>query len=530
VDRLIGLLWLRWKLELRALSRARETMLGLLILIPALLIFAAVGSALVFFGLRRLEILQPEWVLPLVSAAATLVGLFWALSPLLAGLALTETHDVTRLMHFPIPARTLVVSSFISNFVQPSMLVVIPIALAAALALARPFFWLPLTLLGVALSLVFMLATAQAAGLLLQGLGRNRRWHDVALFLGLGLGFMVSLAPAMLLAGGGQSMGLIARFIADHDVFALSPFAWGVRAAVDVVRGHPGAGAAYAVGSLLATAAMVALSSVLVARIHRSEIVSSSGPSRGRARMLLPGALGALVEKDLRAGWRDPAIRAAFLIGLVGPLVFLFFLSRARGAWSGAPLLILATFIGISPFGTNAFGLERRGVSLLLSFPIARWKILLAKNVGALLLRAPSVVVMLAAGLSVAPARFLPAAAVLALVTLTMSAGMDNFLSVLFPTPVPPPGGNPYGAMSGSRGFGAAMVGAALLGVVLLLCAPFAVLVWLPVLMGTPSLWTLTLPLALLGAAAVYTMLILGAERLLLSREPELLERILGEA
>ena len=40
-------------------------------------------------------------------------------------------------------------------------------------------------------------------------------------------------------------------------------------------------------------------------------------------------------------------------------------------------------------------------------------------------------------------------------------------------------------------------------------------------------LWVFTLPLALAGAAAVYAMLIAGAEKLLLRREPEVLERIL---
>jgi hypothetical protein len=52
-------------------------------------------------------------------------------------------------------------------------------------------------------------------------------------------------------------------------------------------------------------------------------------------------------------------------------------------------------------------------------------------------------------------------------------------------------------------------------------------LAWLPRLFAMPWLWLVTLPLALAGAAAVYAMLIAGAERLLLRREPEVLERIL---
>jgi ABC-2 type transport system permease protein len=530
LDQLTGLLWLRWKLELRALSRARETVVGLLFLLPGLLLLAGFGSLFVFFGLRNLEAVHPDWVLPLVSAAATVLGMFWALAPLLAGLALTETHDVTRLMHFPIRPRTLVLSSFLANLLQPSMLAIVPIAIAAALALARPIVVLPLTAFGIFLALVFLLASAQTAGLLLQGLGRNRRWHDVALFLGLGLSFLLSLGPALVFIGGGRVTSVVVRLLVARDLFALSPFAWGARAAVHGARGSLIAFGGYAAAAMAASAGLLALSSGLVERIHRSEVVASTGASRGRARVWLPGALGALIEKDLRAGWRDPTIRAGFFIGLAGPLVFLFFLSRGRGPWTGMPLLLLATFIGLSPLGANAFGLERRGMSLLMSFPIARWKILLAKNLGAILLRAPSVLTMLAGSVLLAPARFVPAVAVAALVTLTLSAGMDNYLSILFPMPAPPPGGNPYGAVSGGRGLGAAVVGTLLIGVVVALCAPFAFLVWLPVLLGSPALWAVTLPLALLGVAAVYTMLLIGAERLLLSREPELLERVLGES
>jgi hypothetical protein len=73
------------------------------------------------------------------------------------------------------------------------------------------------------------------------------------------------------------------------------------------------------------------------------------------------------------------------------------------------------------------------------------------------------------------------------------------------------------------------MLGALMLMLVVVLCAPFAFLVWLPVLMDAPALWLATLPLAVLGALAFYAMLVLGAERLLIGREPELLERILGE-
>ena len=84
--------------------------------------------------------------------------------------------------------------------------------------------------------------------------------------------------------------------------------------------------------------------------------------------------------------------------------------------------------------------------------------------------------------------------------------------------------------MAGGRGLGAALLGALLLGVTILAASPFIFLCWLPVLLEVPLLWLLTLPLALGGAVAVYALMVAGAERLLLKREPELLEQILTEA
>jgi hypothetical protein len=247
--------------------------------------------------------------------------------------------------------------------------------------------------------------------------------------------------------------------------------------------------------------------------------------------MWMPGPLGALLEKDLRMTWRDPALKATLFMGLVGPLLFLVFLSQARArGGAGTGFLLLATFVGISAFGSNAFGLERRGIALLLGFPVERWRILVGKNAGAIVLRLPGLLVLLAAGVVLAPLALLPAAATIAAVTLLLSAGADNFPSILFPTVVPSAGRNPYGgAAAGGRGLGGALLGLVLLTAAIVLSSPFVFLAWLPLLLERPWLWAVTLPLALAGAAAVYAMLVTAASRLLERREPELVERVLGE-
>jgi peptidoglycan/LPS O-acetylase OafA/YrhL len=83
--------------------------------------------------------------------------------------------------------------------------------------------------------------------------------------------------------------------------------------------------------------------------------------------------------------------------------------------------------------------------------------------------------------------------------------------------------------MAGSRGLGGAFLGLVLMAAALLIASPFVFLAWLPLVLERPRLWAVTLPLALAGAVAVYAMLVAWASRLLESREPEVLERILGE-
>jgi hypothetical protein len=533
VDRLIALVVLRWRMDLRTLLWARERALGLILVIPIFALFSILTCVVVFFVLRALERGQPDAVLPIVSAAATGIGLFWALSPLLTGIALSDTDDVSRLMHFPIPMGTLALSSLVANLVQPRMLVEMPVVAAAAAALARSTGRFPLVLLGVSLTFLLVLAGAQVAGLILHGLSRNRRLHDTLLFLGLGAGLLLSLAPIAVLMGGPGTLGAAARVVAATELFAFSPYAWGIRAAVHAGRGDVVPALAFGALGTGALAGAVALSAALLHSIQRGHLDLGVGSTsrRARARMPLSGPLGALVEKDLRVAWRDPGLRAVLFMGFVGPLVLLFLLSRGGpDLGSGTPILFLASFVGVSSFGANALGFERRGIALLMSFPVERWRILVGKNLATLTFRLPGLTTILLATPFMAPLAYVPAAATIAVVTLVLCAGIDNYFSILFPAAVPPPEANPYGrAATRGRGPGAALMGIVLFIGVLVVSFPFVFLAWLPALLRSPRLWVASLPLALAGAGSVYAMLVAGAARLLERREPDVLERILGE-
>jgi ABC-2 type transport system permease protein len=531
VDRLIALVALRWRLDLRAVMGARERAIGLLLAVPGLVFVSAAASFLAGSGVRVLERAQPGLVLPLLSAVATGIGVLWALSPLLAGMALTESHDLTRLLHYPVKLPTLVASSLVANVLQPTVLATLPPLLALGLALAGGGARLAPALLGLGLALALVVASGQAVGLMLHALSRNRRLNDRALFAGIGLGVLLSFLPLLVMSGGGAPLGRIARPLLARDVFALSPFAWGVRGAVHAGRGEAAAFLEWTGLALLALGAALALSAALAQRVYRGELdLGAAGPAtaEGRGGLRLPGRVGAVLEKDLRMVWRDPRLKAVVLGGLLGPLVLLVLLSRnAQG--QPALLLLLASFVGLSTVGANAFALERHGLALLFSFPVDRFLLLVAKNLTAVLVRLPGgAMVAVAAAVLVGPV-LVPAVVALLLLTQVLALAVDNYVAILFPLPVPGAGRSPGAPTSGAAGLGAVAVAAAGSVVTLVLSSPFAFLAWLPLLMRRPLLWLLTLPLALAGAAAVYGMLTAGAATLLARREPELLARVRAE-
>lgn len=532
MDRLIALVALRWRLDARAVAGSRGRLLALLLALPGLLFVSAASVLVAFAGARLLERAAPDLLPPALAAVATLVGLAWALSPLLAGVSATETHDLGKLLHYPVPLPTLVASSLLANLLQPMVLAQLPPLAALALALGGPGPRGLVALAGLGLALALVVAAGQAVGLALHALARNRRWHDRALLAGLGLGVLVSLVPILLLSRGGAAARRLVLALLDRDAFALVPFSWGARAAVHAGRGEATAFLGWAAAAALAVAATAGVSVALARRLYRGEVDLGEAPGRaaGPARMRLPGTVGALVEKDLRVAWRDPRLKAMVFTGVIGPLVLLLVLWQgAAGGLGSGVLLAVAAFSGLGTLGTNAFALERQGLGLLFGFPVDRFRILLGKNLAAIALRLPALLAVAGATLLVAGPAFVPAVATVVLLTQLLAAAADNYLSILFPVPVPAAGRDPNAAASGTRGLGAAALLLAATLATLVASAPFVFLAWLPHLLDARGLWALTLPLALAGAASVHFMATSGAARLLERREPELVARMAGE-
>jgi ABC-2 type transport system permease protein len=530
VDRLIALVLLRFRLDVRAVLGSRSRIVALFVAVPALALFSLAATLLAATLARVLERASPALTLPSLSAMAALLGVSWALSPLLAGVQATETHDLTRLLHYPVPLPTLVASSLLANLAQPIVAAQLPPMAALALGLAGPGLAWAFAFLGLLLSLGLALAAGQAIGLALHALSRHRRWSDRALFAGIVMGLVLSLLPLLFLSGGSASRRFVARLL-QHDVFAVVPFAWGARAAVHAARGE---WLAFAVWAVLAVGAILAAAAVSVAiarRLYRGElVVGRAGEEAARpARIVLPGRVGALVEKDLRVTWRDPRLKAVVFGGVVGPILVAVALGQGVGARMAPGILLgLASLTGLGVLGANVFALERQGLGMLFGFPVERFELLLGKNLGSMALRLPGLAVLALATVLTAGPLFLPAVVTLLLSTQVIATAVDNYVSILAPLAVPRAGADPSATRSGVRGLGGAAVAIAALFVALAVSSPFAFLVWLPHLLGARWLWLATLPLALAGAAGTYFMFTTLAARLVVRREPELVARAAG--
>jgi ABC-2 type transport system permease protein len=529
VDRLIAIVGLRFRLEARATLGSRGRTLGLLLALPALALFSLFSAILAFATVRVVERAQPGLLVPGISALATLAAFVFVLSPLLAGIAATETHDLTRLLSYPVRLRTMLLASLVANLVQPTVLALLPPLAALAWALGGPRAAPAFAALG--LGLLLVLAVAQAVGVALHALSRNRRAHDRLLFAGIGFGVLLSLLPVLLLARGGSAARRLAGAFLERDVFVLSPFAWSARAAVHAGRGEWLAALGFSGGVVVALLSALALSAVIAERLYRGEVDSGSAAgARARARVLLPGAVGALVEKDLRTAWRDPRLKAVTLSGVIGPLLLLFLLGQGSPSGVGpAQLGLVACLAGLSVIGSNALALERDGIGLLLGFPVDRLALVAGKSLAVVVLRAPALVALSLAALVIAGPVVALAVATVVLLTQVLGSAADSYLQILAPIAVPAAGRDPSAPVSGSRGLGAAALGLVAMTGTLALAAPFAFLAWLPQLVGRPWLHAVSLPLALAGACAVYFMAASGASRLLVRREPELVARLRGE-
>jgi len=518
VTRILLLLGLAWKTRLRGFASGGASSLFTLLGGLFQLVFSCALGGVAYVALSQTRSLNPSRIADLVSMVVTFFGVFFLTRPLI--LSSLSGGSLQHLLHLPVRRGELLAYSLITGVLTPLVLES-PVLLGAILGVtSRPalvLFTLPLGLL----AHVTLLAAAHSVSLLTVLLVRRAWLADLARLLAFSMFFLPSL---LTYRGAREFLGPLVAPIA-----LLSPLGWAARAAVHAGTGDLKAALWSAAPALVFVAGIAALSMRWLNRILAGE-----GEDRGSqekktpraARVFLPGALGALIETQLRTQLRTPAARMALLMPTLMMGLFALTLSRPGRAPGSAMAMVLF----LSLVGGNAFVMVGRGIALILGTPVSRASMLLSSDLAALLFRLPPLAAIVAV---TAWRNGLPAAlslAALAATLLPISMAMQHFVSILRPFSLPRDRLNPFAQRTDSRPQSHGILSFAATLATLFVASPFLLLSWLSsrVADGDYGAWLLGLSSA--GALAAYAVLIALAEGLFARRELQVMEVLLDDS
>src|SRR5579862_521214 len=336
------LLWLRWKIGLRSLTRGtrRNIVMQIIGLVfTVLFVLFASGTVGSLTALGYLYLPRPEATQLLFGALGALY-IIWALLPLLQ-YSVNEGLDVTKLTIYPLTRGEQMVSLTLATFFDPSALVLLAADVAVLIGWHASALAIVITVVSLALLYAHTVCLSQLALASLMGLLRSRRYRDLTIivfalvgascsFLQFGVGALFTnfdpntlnhlhldtylqwlppgmAARAISLADQGAFLPsliwlaalailtpvllMVWAIVLDHGVTSAESGSVGGRVRRRRTRSEGATGETVVVGTATAT---------------------SGATARKGWRPLSSVAL-AITVKDLRYFWRDPQIKASVL-------------------------------------------------------------------------------------------------------------------------------------------------------------------------------------------------------------------------
>lgn len=518
MKRLLLLIGLSWRIRMRGIVSAGASSIFLVLGSAFYLAVTCAMGMGAYFALSQTHGVKAERIADLASLVVTLFGVFFLTRPLI--LSNLAGASLQNLLHLPIRRGELLAYSLLTGVVTPLLLespVLIGAALGAASRPALILLTLPLALL----AHLTLLLGAHAMSLFAVLIAKRTWVSDLARLLAFSIFFLPSLisyrAPREFLR---PLVGPLAQF---------SPLGWAARAAVHAGAGDLGQSAWFAIPALLFMASIAFVSMILLNRILAGEgedRVAKKAVKPRRARVLLPGALGALIETQLRTQLRTPAARMALFFPTLMMGFFAFTLSQQRGTMV-SPFAIV---VFLSLVGGNAFLMVGRGVALIFGTPVARSSMLVASDVSSFVFRMPPLLAIVAVtawrgGRDTALEMVLLVAALI-----PISMGVQHFVSILRPFALPRDRFNPYAQRVDARQSGNGIASLLATLATAAIASPFLFLLWLSTRVADGAYAPGLVMLACLGAFATYATLIAIAERLLVNRELRVLEVLLDDS
>lgn len=427
-----------------AAGRGAAAVFSALTLAVWYLLWIALGAACLWFAARP----GSETILaPHLAKVFFGVFVYWQLGPVVLGVS-GAALDLRKLLAFPVPRGQLFSLEILLRLTTGLEVLLAAAGLVAGLTL-NPAAGARSAPLGLVLYLLFNLFLGAGLKYQIEGLLQRRRLREVLVFLLVMLGALPQLLahhslPAPLRGVGsflwlpwwpwsaasnlalGRAGGLTVPVAAGWTWLALVYGRWAFR------RGLRRTGGAAA-----------------PARPDRAPARSSRWDALSQAlSRLLPGAMAALAEKEIRTLARAPRFRLLFVMGFTfGVLIFLPMLLRSRAAGVDAPSYQLALVCGYAllllgdMLFWNIFGYDRAAARLYFVQPLPLERVIAAKNLAAaffVLLETTGVVLVWSLlRLPLDAARLAEAYAAPMVVCLYMMAA-GNLASVRYPRPVSP--------------------------------------------------------------------------------------------
>ncbi|WP_376796221.1 hypothetical protein [Thermogemmatispora sp.] len=563
-QKLRWLLWLRWRLFVRGMTRNSQS--AITFVISFLLVTICCGGA-AFASLMSYRLAMAPSNLELLYVILTVITVLWILLPVFQ-YDQNEGLDISKLLQFPLTRGEMMVGLLISQLIDVLSfgLLLLLIAVVAGFTFSPGL--LLVNSVAMLIFLGFVVSCSQLVIALLSGLLRNRRFRDIS-YLVIILGFALFYIAQQLLLRGVflESVGRSLRERLYSPYLSWLPPGWIAHAIEAATVGNWLACLGWLLLALALTFMMLYLWQRVMVRIITQPEVGGERQvrrplERARTPVSRPAALGALAApgpvqaqvgapwfsrfispqtlaltiKELRYFRRDPQLLGQLIMPLVFACVALIapFIGRG-GSYSSADSWFLLfyppfiVFLYLVILSLNSLGLERKPLTVLLLYPIKPERVFFGKNLAALIPGLVILLLMLAfeclfLGLWHLLLPFL----VVGLASIGVVLGWGNLASVFFPQPVIQRRGllltSSYGSSSGAgctRGFLQLLV----LAITLISLAPAILAMLLPLWLNMTWLWVVAIPASLGYGLAFYLVLTrLVAAPALLRRGPEILE------
>ncbi len=528
-----ALLWLRWKLGIRAYRRSVSSVVGAIAMVIFILGFGVSSSFLTGIGYLYLPRAAAEQVL---FATLSFLYVAWVALPVVQ-YSVNEGLDVTRLATYPLTRAERMIGLTLATLLDPPTFIIAALYGTALVGWAAGPLSVVIGVVALLLLYIHTTGLSQMTVAALVGMLRSRRYRDLSVVIFALMSVTCSLAGqfATTLLRHADSADLLGRLDIGRFAQWLPP---GMAARAIIL-----ANGGDTLGALPWLLALLALTPVLLATwawtLDRGVTSPESSGSGGRVRRARPippqrasaaetrakrtrrpwisPVVAAVAVKDLRYLWRDPQIKASLLSSLVLLLVVFapnlvrgdrpppqtgYFYQHLAGL---EPLLApLPALLIVLTLSVNALGLERQGLRTLMLFPTKSLDILWGKNLAVALVALVAQTALIAASCAVTG---FWGAAPLALAeglaaTLTL-LGMGNITSTLLPLRVR---SLTVGSSSVSSDNGClrSVISMGALWGTLIALAPVFILLLMPPLLGRREWLAVSTPLAVLYGLAVY--------------------------